>query len=189
MRSRASLACKLLTGAAPFTLEENAVSEVNPSLSIKSEAAASKGRSAPDAVAMLKAEHAAVDELFRRFEKSRKAEVKQKLADEICRELAIHTTIEEEILYPALREALDEADLLDEADVEHAGAKDLIAKIRAGSAGDSHWDAMVIVLGEYIRHHVKEEHKEMFPKAKASAVDLKSLGARMAARRAELEQR
>jgi len=147
-----------------------------------------KAKSAPDAVAMLKAEHAAVDELFKKFEKSRKNEVKQKLAGEICRELTIHTTIEEEILYPALREALDDEALLDEADVEHAGAKELIAKIRAGAAGDSHWDAMVTVLGEYIRHHVKEEHKEMFPKAKASGADLKELGARMAARRAELEQ-
>jgi hemerythrin superfamily protein len=147
-----------------------------------------KAKSAPDAVAMLKAEHAAVDELFKRFEKSRKDEMKQKLAGEICRELTIHTTIEEEILYPALREALDDEALLDEADVEHAGAKELIAKIRAGAAGDSHWDAMVTVLGEYIRHHVKEEHKEMFPKARASGADLKELGARMAARRAELAQ-
>ena len=84
-----------------------------------------------------------MDELFKKFEKSRKNEVKQKLAGEICRELTIHTTIEEEILYPALREALDDEDLLDEADVEHAGAKELIAKIRVGAAGDSHWDAML----------------------------------------------
>ena len=147
-----------------------------------------KARTASDAVAMLKAEHAAVDELFKKFAKARKNEVKQRLADDICRDLTIHTTIEEEILYPALREALDDEDLLDEADIEHDGAKGLIGKIRAGAAGDSHWDAMVIVLGEYIRHHVKEEHKEMFPKAKASGVDLKELGARLAARRAELEQ-
>jgi hypothetical protein len=138
---------------------------------------------------MLKAEHNAVDELFSKFEKARKSEVKQKLADEICRELTIHTKIEEEIFYPAMREALDDEDLLDEADIEHGSAKELIAKIQAGSPGDSHWAAMVIVLGEYIRHHVKEEHKEMFPKAKASGADLKELGTRLAARRAELEQR
>ena len=156
-------------------------------LSTESKTARAKARSVPDAVAMLKAEHAAVDELFKKFEKSRKDEVKQKLADEIRRELTIHATIEEEIFYPAMREALDDQDLLDEADVEHAGAKDLIARIRAGSPGASHWDAMVIVLGEYIRHHVKEEQKEMFPKAKASGADLKELGGRLAARRAELE--
>lgn len=157
--------------------------------STQSRTARPRVASAPDAVAMLKAEHNAVDELFSKFEKARKSEVKQKLADEICRALTIHTKIEEEIFYPAMREALDDEDLLDEADIEHGSAKELIAKIQAGSPGDSHWDAMVIVLGEYIRHHVKEEHKEMLPKAKASGADLKELGARLAARRAELEQR
>jgi hemerythrin superfamily protein len=144
--------------------------------------------STPDAAAVLKAEHAAVQKLFESFEKARKESVKKRLAADICRELTIHARIEEEIFYPAMREALDEAHLLDEADVEHASAKALIAEIERGSPAESHWEATVKVLGEYIRHHVKEEEKQLFPQAKASEADLKELGARLAARRKELEQ-
>ena len=109
------------------------------------------------------------------------------MATQICNELTVHTKIEEEIFYPAMRQALDEEDLLNEAEVEHASCKDLIAQIRKMSADDDMYAAKVIVLGEYIDHHVEEEHSEMFPKAKkAKKLDLKALGERMAARKSDL---
>jgi hemerythrin superfamily protein len=140
-----------------------------------------------DAIALLRADHAKVSDLFEQFEKARDDARKQKLAQTICMELKVHTQIEEEIFYPATREALPkEEDLLDEAEVEHAGAKDLIAQIEAGSPADDKWDAKVTVLSEYIKHHVKEEHTEMFPKVRNTDLDLKSLGAQLAARKEEL---
>jgi hemerythrin-like domain-containing protein len=101
-------------------------------------------------------------------------------------ELKIHTAIEEEIFYPAAREALKDDDLLDEAEVEHASAKDLIAQIEAGSPADDKWDAKVKVLSEYIKHHVKEEQNEMFPQVKKTKLDLKALGALLLQRKEEL---
>jgi hemerythrin-like domain-containing protein len=98
----------------------------------------------------------------------------------------VHAQIEEEIFYPAAREALKEQDLIDEATVEHASAKDLIAQIEQAQAGDELFDAKVIVLGEYIKHHVKEEHNEMFPKLKKTKLDLKALGEQLAERKEAL---
>ena len=141
----------------------------------------------PDALALLKADHGLVQELFEKFEKARTEKQKATLAEQICTELTIHAQIEEEILYPAVREAIGEDDLMDEADVEHAGAKDLIAQIEASAPGEDHFDAKVTVLGEYIKHHVKEEESEMFPKVRKSDLDLKELGAEMSARKAELQ--
>jgi len=144
-------------------------------------------RPAQDAIALLRADHAKVTDLFEQFEKARDDARKQKLAQTICMELTVHAQIEEEIFYPATREALPkEDDLLDEAEVEHAGAKDLIAQIEAGSPADDKWDAKVTVLGEYIKHHVKEEQNEMFPKVRKTKLDLKALGAQLAARKEEL---
>ena len=145
----------------------------------------------PDAIAMLREDHKRVDALFKRFDEIKdeaQHTQKQALADEICVELTIHTTLEEEILYPAARDALGEKghELLDEADVEHATAKDLIAQLEAASPGDELYDAKVAVLGEYVKHHVKEEHAEMFPKLRKSGIDLKSLGAQMRERKAAL---
>jgi len=102
--------------------------------------------------------------------------------------LRTHTTIEEEIFYPAARKARIEASLLDEADIEHASAKDLIGQIESGNPADDHYDARVKVLGEYITHHVVEEHTEMFPKCRRGGMDLVGLRERMAARKAELEE-
>jgi hemerythrin superfamily protein len=149
----------------------------------------SKSRAAQkpqDAVALLRADHAKVQALFDSFEKATKDSVKEKLAQEICLELTVHTAIEEEIFYPAVREAIKDDDMLDEAEVEHASAKELIAQIEGGSSSDDKWDAKVTVLGEYIRHHVKEEQNEMFPKAKKSKLDLKALGQQLLARKQEL---
>ncbi len=140
-----------------------------------------------DAIALLRADHALVEDLFGQFEKARNDERKQTLATRICMELKIHTTIEEEIFYPATREALPkEDDLLDEAQVEHDSAKELIAQIESGKPGDQLWEAKVIVLSEYIKHHVKEEQNEMFPKVRKTKLDLKALGEQLRQRKEQL---
>jgi len=132
-----------------------------------------------DALALLKADHKKVDDLVKKFEKARSASQKQKIADTICEELTVHARIEEMEFYPALREAGNKklADLLDEANVEHQSLKTLIAQIRESAPGDELFDAKVIVLGEYVKHHVKEEEREIFPLARKTDLDLKALGA------------
>ena len=143
-----------------------------------------------DAIQMLTADHKAVKAMFKEFESLKEREdaedEKGDLVERICTALTIHATLEEEIFYPAVREAIDDEDLMDEADVEHASAKDLIAQLQESSPGDDHYDAKVTVLGEMIDHHVKEEEGEMFPKAK-EALDTVAVGAELAARRKELE--
>ena len=139
-----------------------------------------------DAIQLLRADHRKVQDLFDQFEKSRGDDRKAKLAQEICTELKVHAQIEEEIFYPAAREALKEQDLIDEATVEHASAKELIAQIEQAQAGDELFDAKVTVLGEYIKHHVKEEHNELFPKLKKTKLDLKALGEQLAERKEAL---
>jgi hemerythrin superfamily protein len=141
-----------------------------------------------DAIALLKADHREVEGWFEEFEGTNSDSKKQKLADKICTALKVHTQIEEEIFYTACREAGIEDDLMDEADIEHDGAKKLIAEIEAGSPGDDHYDARVKVLSEMIKHHVKEEEQRdgMFAMAKKADLDLKELGAEMAARKAQL---
>jgi hemerythrin-like domain-containing protein len=143
----------------------------------------------PDAIALLKADHTKVSALFARFEKTRGDAQKSKIAETICQELKVHTTIEEELFYPAAREALGQSDedLLDEAQVEHDSAKALIAQIEAGSPSDDNYDALVKVLGEYIKHHVKEEQNEMFPKVRKTDLDLAALGERMQKRKQSLQ--
>lgn len=136
-------------------------------------------RSPPrDALALLRADHKAVDELVKKFEKARSASQKQKIATQICEDLTIHAQIEEMEFYPALREAGGKKvdDLLDEAKVEHESLKTLIAQIEASGPDDELFDAKVTVLGEYVKHHVKEEEGEIFPLARKSDLDLKALG-------------
>ncbi|MDB5804044.1 MAG: hemerythrin [Betaproteobacteria bacterium] len=141
----------------------------------------------PDAVALLRADHKAVTELFGKFEKMRgDTPQKKALVERICNELTVHTEIEEEIFYPAARAAIKDDDMLDEAQVEHNGAKQLIADLRGLQPGEDMYDAKVTVLSEYIKHHVKEEQNEMFPKVKKTKLDLKALGAQMLARKQEL---
>jgi hemerythrin superfamily protein len=150
-----------------------------------------KKRASPlDAIALLTQDHKNVKKMFDEYEGLGENAIasKKELADTICGELVIHTRIEEEIFYPAVRAAIDDDELMDEADVEHAGAKDLIAQIQSMEPGDSHYDAMVKVLGEEIDHHVKEEQEEMFPQVRKSDLDLKALGAQLAARKAELRE-
>ena len=150
---------------------------------------AKKSARAPDAIALLKADHKLVSGLFDQYEKERNNDRKGKLADQICQELTVHAQIEEEIFYPAAREVLRDEDLLDEATVEHQGAKDLIAQIEASSPSAKLFDAKVTVLGEYIKHHVKEEQNEMFPKIRKTKLDLKMIGEQLQARKQELKQR
>jgi hemerythrin superfamily protein len=145
---------------------------------------------AADATKLLAADHKEVKALFKEYDKLAKKDgsddEKQAIAEQICTMLTVHATIEEEIFYPAAREAMDEQDLLDEAEVEHASAKDLIAQIRGMSPSDELYDAKVKVLGEYIEHHVQEEEKELFPKVRKADLDLKELGASLEARKHEL---
>ena len=145
-------------------------------------------RSAQDAVALLKADHRKVEGLFKKAEKA-KGGAKEKLVEQICNELIIHTMLEEEIFYPACRGEDVEEDMMDEAQVEHDGAKVLINDLLEAGADSEMYDAKVTVLSEYIKHHVKEEEqpgKGMFSKAKKKGVDTVALGAEMAARKAEL---
>lgn len=160
-------------------------SSSNQSNSKRKAAGKSSGRPS-DAITLLKADHAMVNQLFDQFEKARNSTQKTKLAQEICRELTVHTTIEEELFYPAVREASKEDELLDEAEVEHASAKDLIEQIESGGPDEELWDAKVKVLGEYIRHHVKEEESELFPAVRKTDLDLRELAQRLAARKQEL---
>ena len=145
-----------------------------------------------DAIKLLTEDHKEVKKLFDEYkklaEKQAPAQERQELATRICAMLTVHTTIEEELFYPLAREALGEDDdLIDEAAVEHASAKDLIAQIENSSPDEPLYDAKVTVLGEYIQHHVKEEEGELFPKVRKSELDLAVLGAEMAERKQALE--
>jgi Hemerythrin HHE cation binding domain len=142
----------------------------------------------PDAIALLKADHRQVEEWFEQFESARSDDKKKSLASQICQALKVHTQIEEEIFYPAFLEATEEEDLHHEAEVEHAGAKNLIAQIESSGPEDDYYDAKVTVLSEMIKHHVKEEEQRdgMFAKARQSQMDLKALGTRLQARKSEL---
>ena len=144
-------------------------------------------RDGPDAVNLLKMDHRAVDALLKQYAGAHDKE-KQQIAQQICAALTVHAQIEEEILYPAAREALDpdDMDLVNEADVEHDSIKKLIAKVQGSSPADEHYDATVKVIGEYVKHHVKEEESQLFPKLKESELDLKALGAQLAERKEEL---
>ena len=143
-----------------------------------------------DATALLERDHADVKKLFKQYEKLADADAdgqdRQALAEQICAMLTVHATIEEEIFYPAARAAEVEEDLLDEAEVEHASAKELIAQIEAMSPDDDLYDAKLTVLGEYIDHHVKEEEGELFPKCRKSDMDLEGIGEALATRKQAL---
>lgn len=149
--------------------------------------AARARKSGPDAITLLTDDHKKVKKMFQDFNKLMQAEdngaAKEALVGKICAELTVHAQLEEEIFYPAVREAIDDDDLMDEADVEHTSCKELIAQLESMDAGDDQYDAKVVVLGEYIDHHVKEEQEEMFPKAKKAKVDMADLGAQIAARK------
>jgi hypothetical protein len=181
------------TNAAPAAKKSRTTTRATPNppkAEKTAENTAPKTMKEADAVDLLTDDHLEVGALFKQYDKLAKKEApadqRRMLAQTICDMLKAHTTIEEEIFYPAARRAGIDADLLDEADIEHASAKDLIAQIEGGDAGDDHYDAKVKVLGEYITHHVVEEHTEMFIKCRRSAMDLVGLRGEMEARKMAL---
>lgn len=144
-----------------------------------------------DACDLLDADHKAVKKMFNDYEELTEAkgntrEKRRALAENICNELMVHTQIEEEIFYPAIRKPVKDDMMMNEAEVEHTSAKDLIAQIQGMDISDPMFDAKVKVLGEYIDHHVKEERNEMFPKARATKVDLVKLRDQLQMRKEEL---
>jgi hemerythrin superfamily protein len=167
----------------PKTATKSTPTKSETKKATKSERAAARPA---DAIRLLKADHKEVKTLFEAYQDLDDDAEKQALADKICLALTVHAQIEEEIYYPAARGAIDDDDLLDEAEVEHASAKQLIAEIQSMKAGDRLFDAKVTVLGEYIDHHVEEEEAEMFPESRDSDLDLKALGVQLAERKAEL---
>ncbi len=139
-----------------------------------------------DGIDLLTADHREVDGYFQAFEAATQGAEKKALADKICLALKVHTQIEEELFYPAAREKTGDGDLLDEALVEHTGAKTLIAQIESMRPEQPLYDAKVRVLAEQVRHHVEEEESELFPEVRETRLDLETLGAKLAARKAEL---
>ena len=142
-----------------------------------------------DAIALLKQDHRTVEKLFDEFEKADDDEL-QSLAHRICQLLTVHAQIEEELFYPQAKDALEDdeesLELVQEAAVEHQSAKELIAKIEGMTSDDEHFKATVKVLGEYVKHHVKEEENELFPETKKAGVDLKEIGSRLFERKVQL---
>jgi hemerythrin-like domain-containing protein len=156
----------------------------------KSHVSRAKATPTEDAITLLTTDHAKVKKLFEEFESLKEGDGsdtdKSALVTQICNELKVHAEIEEEIFYPAVRKAIEDGDLVDEALVEHASAKELIAQLEEMSPDDELYDAKVTVLAEQIEHHVEEEEGEMFPKAKKAKVDGEALSVQMTERKAEL---
>jgi hemerythrin superfamily protein len=149
----------------------------------KTQSARSEGM---NAIELLKHDHREVEEYFEQYEDLEDDADKAELSAKICQALKVHAQIEEEIFYPAAREATGDEDLLDEAVVEHAGAKRLIEEIESMEVGEDLYDAKIRVLGEQIKHHVKEEEEELFPEAERSDMDLKAVGEELEGRKMEL---
>jgi hemerythrin-like domain-containing protein len=150
---------------------------------------AKKAAAKNDAIKLLKADHAEVSEMFNKYENGRLPKArKAALAQKICSALTVHAQIEEEIFYPAAREAggKEVEDMLNEAEVEHGSIKELVAALEEGSPDDELFDAQVKVMSEWVKHHVKEEENELFPKIRKSGMDLEEVGAQLASRKAEL---
>ena len=145
-------------------------------------------QAATDAISLLKADHEKVSSLLDEVEKAT-GRRKESIAEQICNELSVHARIEEEIFYPAARAVLgDDEDLIDEADVEHATIKGLVGRIQTNGSSDEHFEALVKVLGEYVKHHVKEEEGEIFPKVRRSEMDLEATGAELARSKSQLKK-
>ena len=143
---------------------------------------------ADDAASLLIEDHRKVQQMFEEFKKlgDEDMEEKEDLVRTACTELRIHAMLEEEIVYPALREELDEESLVDEAEVEHTVAKQLMGELEEMSPDEELYDAKFTVLGEYVNHHIQEEEKEIFPQAKRAKVDMQALGAQIKKRKQEI---
>jgi hemerythrin-like domain-containing protein len=142
----------------------------------------------PDAIDLLKQDHDKVEKAFKQFEKMDREDTEActELVRTVCEDLKVHTTLEEEIFYPAARDAIDDDDIMNEASVEHETAKMLIEQLENMQADDPNYHATFTVLGEYVRHHIKEEESEMFAAMKKTDLDLQALGEEMRARKEEL---
>jgi hemerythrin superfamily protein len=154
---------------------------------------AKRKTASPEALQMLMQDHRNVQKLFKSFEQMKEdgdadEDSKREIVEQACMELTVHAQLEEECFYPALREALDEEDLVDEALVEHASAKELIAKLQNMQPDDPLYEASFTVLGEYVNHHIKEEEKEIFPSINKRKMDLDALAVEMQQRKQELMQ-
>ncbi len=134
----------------------------------------------------MRADHQKVSLLFKQYDVTRSSAKKRQLVAQICSELTVHAQIEEEIFYPAVKAALRDKELVPEATIEHATLKDLNGQLEGVEPDGEMYDAKVKVMSEYVKHHVKEEQNEMFPKVKASRLDLVALGERRSERKAEL---
>lgn len=139
-----------------------------------------------DATLLLKADHERVSDLFADYEDSDSVAEKRQIAEQICDELTVHAQIEEEIFYPAVKQALNDKALIPEARVEHATLKTLISEVQGMEPNGEMFDAKIKVMSEYVKHHVKEEQNEIFPKAKSAGVDMMKLGAKLAERKQQL---
>ena len=148
----------------------------------------SRVKTTVDAIDLLRRDHDRVEKAFKEFERTdrQNAEACRRLVQEACEALKVHTAVEEEIFYPAVRKAIDDGDLMNEAAVEHETAKMLIDQLDSMAPDDPNYCPTFTVLGEYVRHHVKQEHDEIFPAAKKAKLDLAALGERMRARKEEL---
>jgi len=147
-----------------------------------------KAKKPESAIALLMEDHEYVKKAFRAFEKMDE-EDQPALVKQVCAALKVHTKIEEEIFYPAVRKAIKDPDLMNEAEVEHDSAKSLIRQLERMKPSDPKFAATFTVLGEYVNHHVKEEEEEMFPKVRRARVNLKALGARLMGRKIRLAAR
>jgi hemerythrin superfamily protein len=151
----------------------------------------SRTKTSADAIDLLKQDHERVEKSFKDFEKMDRqdAEACRRLVGRVCEDLTVHTALEEEIFYPAVREAIDDEDLMNEAAVEHETARMLIEQLENMGPDDPNYFATFTVLGEYVRHHIKEEQSEMFPAARKAGLDLQAIGERMRARRDEMAEK
>ena len=152
-------------------------------MKIQTNNTSARNAKAMDATTLLHADHVLVSGLFEQYEKTQSTAKKMKLVSEICTELTVHSQLEEEIFYPAVKQALKDKELVPEALVEHASLKELISQVEGVELDGEMFDAKIQVLSEYVKHHVKEEESELFPKVKASRLDLTELGSNMAERK------
>jgi hemerythrin superfamily protein len=143
-------------------------------------------KSGTDAITLLKQDHETVRKMFEEFEKADE-DRKFELAAEICQALTVHSTIEEEIFYPQVREAIEAEDMMLEAEIEHDTVKNLIERVQEGEVDETQLSAMIKVMNEYVNHHVNEEQRRMFPRVKRSDIDLEALGKELLERKTELE--
>lgn len=141
-----------------------------------------------NAIALLEADHKVVNALFKKYEKLSQNKEKKDIVTKICHELSLHAQVEEEIFYPQFKKALHDSELIPEATVEHATLKDLIAQVEGKEPDGEMFDAKIKVMSEYVKHHVKEEEDEIFPKAKKSSLNLEKIGSEISNRKAELEK-